>query len=216
MHTNPLKTIAVADLQTALPGTNVETTPRASSRNRRLLTKEEKRTHVTLRNTQRAADQIAKLPDRHESVHLVLKAYHFAPFDLLPAFIEMAGKPATEVLLASLGINSRHVEALDRLIAARKIKRCSLLLSHYFSKVDGAEYAHAVQEIEKPGGQARGVRSHEKRILARFGRDTHLVCESSGNLRSCRSIEQCVIFNDARLFRWHAAWIRELLESPKE
>lgn len=186
---------------------------------RALVTKQTRRRQfITIANVGHAAKQLAKLPAADETIHLVIRANHFAPFDLLPAFIELAGQPAAEVILCSLGINDRHTEALDRMLTAGQVKRCDLLLSHYFSKVDAEEYARAAAVITKHGGQVAALRSHAKLILARFEARPksrtparHIVCESSANLRSCRSIEQAAIFNDRALFDFHAGWVRELI-----
>jgi hypothetical protein len=219
LHTSNLKTLDTSSLTSVFQNDEAPAARDARAELRkglRLVTKEQRRRQLTLTNSRRAAEQLKRLPARCETVHLVLKANNFAPFDLLPAFIELAGRPATEVWLTSLGINDRHVQALDELLTAGKIKRCSLLLSHYFSKVDSAEYCHAVHVLTKHGGTVRAERSHAKLILARFGRTQHIVCESSGNLRSCRSIEQAAIFNDAKLFAFHRGWIEELLSETSQ
>lgn len=185
--------------------------PPMLSATRVIRTVQEKRQFATLRNAQRAAATIRRIPSKRESVHLVLRANYFAPFDVLPAFCQLAGEPAREVFLCSLGINGRHIQALDGMLASGTIRQCSILLSDYFSKVDADEYQHAVAVIEKHGGRVAARRSHAKLILARFAGGTHLVCESSGNLRSCRSIEQCTVFNSRSLFRFHKKWILEML-----
>jgi hypothetical protein len=39
--------------------------------------------------------------------------------------------------------------------------------------------------------------------------------EGSGNLRSCRSVENVTLTNDAELCRFHASWIRTLIEEAR-
>jgi len=173
-------------------------------------TKEAKRRFVTVRNTRRAAEAIGRLPGDDEAVHLWLQANAFALFDVVPAMLDLAGRPADECILASLGIASRHVEALDVLFTTKRIKSATLVLSHYFSKVDKGEWSEAEAMFKRHGFAVGAARSHAKIIGLKFGHD-HYIVESSGNLRSCKAAEVATITKNRALYRWHRAKILEML-----
>jgi hypothetical protein len=205
-----LKAIDTADLPTVFPGQQTADL-RPMARARSLRTKIDRHRFQTARNTKRAAAQIGRLPEPGEALHLLLQANAFALFDALPAVLEIVGRPADEVLLATLGINERHLAKLDELFTTGQIRHCSLLLSHYFSRCDQGQFRQAVALFGRHGFPIKEARSHAKVIALRFGRQKHVVIESSGNLRSCRAAEVATMYDSRELFDWHAEWIREML-----
>ena len=57
--------------------------------------------------------------------------------------------------------------------------------------------------------------THAKVVLMETSTGGAYVVESSANLRSCASIEQITLTNDAALLAFHRYWINEILtEKP--
>ncbi len=204
-----LKTLDTTALRSIFEPERV-TNDQMISEGRTIRSKVDRRRFVTVRNASRAAQQIGKLPTTGEVVHLLLRANSFSCFDVLPAMIELAGRPADDVVLATLGVNERAAEELDRLGTSGTIKNCRMILSHYFRSVDPQPFAVTSQVFQRHHWQLGVCRSHAKLIMARFGRD-HYVAAGSGNLRSCRSVENMDISNDRRLYKFYADFVDEML-----
>lgn len=56
------------------------------------------------------------------------------------------------------------------------------------------------------------ARRHAKTTLFEVDDGRKYVIESSANLRSCQSVEQFMIAQDAELYDFHEAWINDLME----
>lgn len=206
---NDPRPLDLSSLQTIFPSTAAPTS--RDVRADRLVTKVNRRRFATVANCKKAAKQIGKLPGPGEALHLLLAANAFACFDILPALIELVGRPATAVRLATLGINDRHVEHMDRMASCGLLRDVGMVASEYFRAADPEQFQHAGRVFAKHGFRLAAARSHAKIIAVQFGKLAY-VCESSGNLRSCRAAEQMTIFCSPDLYRWHASWIDKLTD----
>ncbi len=63
------------------------------------------------------------------------------------------------------------------------------------------------QELPARGGWYHATRSHAKLLLFALSDGRHFTVETSGNMRTCRSIEQFVLTHDQELFEFHARWM---------
>ena len=209
-----LKTLDVAQYPSLVPDApaspNIDRNTMIA-KGRCLRSKVEKRRFQTHKNAIGAAAQIGTLPDRHETVHMILKANAFDCFSVLPAILELSGKPADAVLLCTLGINDRHIQAIDELATAKQITGVRMLASHYFSKADPKEWQHAVEVFERHGFPIKAVRSHCKIVAVKVDEE-HYIAAGSGNLRSCRASENMDLTNSKELFEFYSEYADTLFD----
>jgi hypothetical protein len=167
-------------------------------------------------NVKRAAAKIHTLPEPGEAIHAIVGGDHNG-FDLLPAILDLAGAPARSVDLATLGFNQANAAALADLIRARQIGGpVRLLCSDYFAKVDAGSFDACRAALDSVGVKVLAARSHCKIILADCGPGRAYVVESSANLRTCNSLEQFALINDAGLFNFHRTWIDTLFATHEK
>ena len=170
------------------------------------------------RNTVRidnAIEALGGLPRKNETWHQVMNA-NYDSFDFVPAMLALKPKHRIEELyLASLGFNAKNTLSLIELLKGGRIARASMLVSlYYVANPAERDVCYTLQtELPKFGGFYHASRSHAKLILARFSDRSAFVIESSANLRTCRCIEQFAITQDAKLFDFHAGWIRAVYEA---
>lgn len=179
-----------------------------------ITTRERKQITARLTRTRNAVSQIKALPKRGESLHCILNG-EFALFDFINAVLELSSKPISDLTVATLGFSKGNCEALDQLVTDGKVKRVSILCSHYFAAADSEIYAQMVELCQKHGFPIAAMRTHAKLLLMAVGR-RRLVVESSANLRSCHNVEQATMYDNARLYGFHRKWINELLAKGAE
>jgi hypothetical protein len=79
------------------------------------------------------------------------------------------------------------------------------------AKANAKVYAQAREELaEQRGGTVAAARAHCKVSVLDFADGARLVFEGSGNLSSCRTVEQVACINDHGLAAFHGAWIDRL------
>jgi hypothetical protein len=171
----------------------------------RVTTTVERRRFYDLRNVENAIALIQPLPKRRETVHAIMGG-DFAAWDLVPAILGIAGKPARALYVATLGFNEKNNTHLCQLMAAGDIQAATVLCSDYFAKADAKTYADAKARLAKVGGVLNSTRNHAKILALDLGADAFVV-EASANLRSCNNLEQIAISNDRALFDFHRTWI---------
>jgi hypothetical protein len=155
-----------------------------------------------------AAEQLGRLPETGESLHLVLKG-NFALFALIPAVIRLnSNRPIERLRIATLGFSRKNVDELSSLAQAGLVKAASMLSSHYHAAVDAPIYEHFRATL--PQFPVVAMRSHAKILLIETT-GTFLTVESSANLRSCKNIEQATVTNDPGLHQHHAEWIDAMI-----
>lgn len=165
------------------------------------------------RHEKNAVALIRELPADGESLHFVVDG-RFEPCDLIPVTRGLV-KPATIVRLdvSTLGFNLDNVACIANGMDQGKIGHVSLVCSHYFAKAEKASFAHLQAEIGGRGGRVAALRTHAKLILMEISDGRHFTIEGSGNLRSCRSIEQFCFTNDRDLLLFHRGWLDDYVAS---
>lgn len=163
------------------------------------------------RRERNAIEQLLTLPAESESLHFIVDG-RFEPCDLIPA-IRRLSHPATIARLdiSTLGFNTDNVATIARGMDQQKIGQVLLICSHYFSKAEPAAFQNLQQEIGGRGGRVAALRTHAKLMLLEMTDGRCFTIEGSGNLRSCRSIEQFVLANDRPLLLFHRTWLDEYL-----
>jgi hypothetical protein len=168
----------------------------------------ERRRFYDLRNVPNAVELIRPLPGRRETIHAIMGG-DFTAWDLVPAMLNLAGKPARAFFAATLGFNAQNSHHLFQLMGAGEIQAATVLCSDYFAKADAKTYAEAKAKLAKVGGVLNSTRNHAKILALDFGTDAFVV-EASANLRSCNNLEQIAISNDRELFEFHRLWISSI------
>ena len=153
-----------------------------------------------------AREVLTELPRRDETLHL-LHVGNFDGIDLLTVALELI-RPATvpHMRIASLGLNDRTLDVLLRFMDSGSVGTLTLLLSHYFRHADPSIYNRTHSEVTRRAGRVAIARSHCKVWVMR-----DYVFAGSGNLRSCKSLEQVDIAHDGTLADFHSQWIDQLV-----
>jgi hypothetical protein len=167
-----------------------------------------KRTMAELVRTRHASQTIGRLPAPGETLHAVLKG-GFSLFDFLPAILDLADDAIDRLHIVTLSMAHRNVDRLDQWATEGRVKDVRIIVSCYHAAADKAIYDHATAFCAKHGFRILPLRSHAKMLALKIG-ERHMIVESSANLRSCRNIENAIVYDDADLYRWHTGWINEL------
>jgi hypothetical protein len=175
----------------------------------RITTATTRRRFYDLRNVPNAVDLLRPLPEETETVHALMGG-DFAAWDLVPAILELVGRPAEEALIATLGFNAKNSHHLAQLVAAGQIRRLTVTASDYFAKSDAGTFNEAKARLEALGQRLVSYRNHAKILALDFGPDGAFVVEMSSNLRSCNNLEQVALSRSRPLFDFHAGWIRQI------
>lgn len=155
----------------------------------------------------RAADALGQLPAEGEAVHFLIESF-FDPADLIEAAVRAHGSPCEHLRTATLSFSARNVRQLCGLIDAGLVKRLTLLASDWMRDANRKVYDLAREELADRRGQVlTSARCHCKVSCLHFAGGARLAFEGSGNLSSCRTVEQVMCARDAGLHDWHAAWI---------
>jgi hypothetical protein len=149
------------------------------------------------RERRRASPQIADL-EEGDRLHAVLPG-NFVFAEILTQLAERM-KPQS-VSIATLSLSRQNADALAAALDAGHIGELSFLIS------DKAIMKHMEQAAQHRRWRIGSKRSHAKVATL----DTHIVLETSANLRSSQNIEQLSAFNDTQLHAFHTQWITELM-----
>lgn len=175
----------------------------------RLTTKPTRRRFAHALDLDACKEHLAPLPADGETVHLLMGGSYCA-WDIVPTIAALAGKPITELWIATLGFNDATTESLCAMLDAGTIKTVSLICSHYFRGSDPETFENARKALAKRGQTIVAVRSHAKVQCLAIGRARYVI-ESSANLRSCNNLEQFTLSNSAPLFAFHRAWMADTI-----
>jgi hypothetical protein len=215
-----LKSIDVTKLKSIFPtdeGAQLEQC-RGAIAPRSIRTSIDRRKFVSMENTRRAVEQIDRLPEPGEILHLILSPGAFSVFDILPAVLTLANSPAVETTLLTLGINARSLQSLCDLDDAGQVGDVLLILSHYFRGADKDEFAKAAAVFQaRPRFRLAVGRSHLKVIAVKLADGRHFAASGSGNLRSCNNAEQVDVHCDpsGELFEFYNKFAHDLLRAPQ-
>jgi len=156
-----------------------------------------------------AVKLIAPLPRPGETVHAIMDS-HFKGIDLVPAILDLAGRPADELIVTTLGFNRRDAACLCELAQRRDIRRLTLICSNFFAEKDQGAYDYARAAFAEVGATLAVSRNHSKLLLFDFT-DAFYTVESSANLRSCNNFEQFALSNSRSLHKFHRTWVTTML-----
>jgi len=180
------------------------------------ITKAKKRAFLDARREKNALEHLIKLPGQGETLHLIIDG-RFEPCDLIPAIRRLSNPATIETLyVMTLGLNEDNTGTICRGIDAKKIKTATIITSHYFRGAERPLFNWTKTEIENRGGRVLGLRTHAKIMLMEMTDGQCYSIEGSGNLRSCKSVEQMQITNSRPLFEFHQAWIEDFIVSSKQ
>jgi len=175
---------------------------------RRLVTRARRHRTYDLRNVPNAVALVKPLPRPGEVVHAIMGG-DFACWDLVPAILDLAGRPTEELFIATLGFNAQNSWHLCQLLDQGAIRRAHILASDYFAKADSSTFREAKTQLQARGATLASTRNHAKVIGMAFGRDAYVV-EGSANMRSCNNLEQITMTNNRTLFEFHRRWIQSI------
>lgn len=166
------------------------------------------------RHEKNAIALIQELPAEGESLHFVVDG-HFEPCDLIPVTRRLVSpKVISRLDITTLGFNLDNVACIANGMDQGKIGQVSVVCSHYFAKAEKSSFEHLQKEIgERRGGRVAALRTHSKLILMEISDGRCFTIEGSGNLRSCKSIEQFVMTNDRPLLEFHRGWLEDYIKS---
>ena len=180
------------------------------------VTRAKRRSFVDARREQNAIEHAIKLPQQEETLHLIIDG-RFQPCDLIPAMRRLSDPATIENLyVMTLGLNEENTGTICRGIDAKKIKTATIITSHYFRGAERPLFNWTKTEIENRGGRVFGLRTHAKIMLMEMTDGQCYSIEGSGNLRSCKSVEQMQITNSRPLFEFHQAWIEDFIVSSNQ
>jgi hypothetical protein len=166
-----------------------------------------KATRRRVARLRRAKDAIGQLPQEGEAVHFLIEAY-FDPADLIEVACRAHPVPCAHLRTATLSFSGRNVRQMVGLIDAEMVRKLTLLCSDWMAKANAKVYAQAREELaEQRGATVAAARAHCKVSVLDFADGARLVFEGSGNLSSCRTIEQVACIRDDGLADFHAQWI---------
>jgi hypothetical protein len=152
---------------------------------------------------------LKSLPGEGETWHLCMDA-SFNGFDLLAAVIQLAGQPCRELTCATLGTNPRAVQGFRQMMDAGTLGKLTVLFSVYFRDADREACQQVTAALTASGATVHTLRIHAKLALFDFG-DRCFVAEGSGNLRSCRCVEQVALTCDRELFQFYKTILQNLI-----
>lgn len=178
----------------------------------RITTRSTRRRAYDLRSVPNAVALLRPLPTDGETVHAIMGG-DFAAWDLVPAIMQLVGRPLATLHVATLGFNAANSEHLASLISGGRIQTAVVLCSDYFAKSDASTFAEAKAKLESVGAKLVSTRNHAKVLSLDFGSECYVV-ESSANLRSCKNLEQLAVTRDRALVEFHARWIRKAAGLP--
>lgn len=154
-----------------------------------------------------AREALTRLPGPGRSLHGVMRG-NYDGFDLIEAAIA-AGGPLEWLGVATLGFNARNGRSLLRTLDAHRCP-CLLVVSCYHAAHYPAACEQLAGQLRARGGAMHAVRSHAKLALFAFRDGARYSLETSGNLRSCRMVEQWALHEGADLLAFHRGWLEAL------
>lgn len=167
-----------------------------------------RRRTLDLRHRANLASALDGLPPVNQTWHIICKGN--TPFwQCIPRLIELAAEPIDDLRISTLGFGRDFADCLLTLLHHRQVARVGIVCGHYFKSASAGEYRLLADKLTSD--QLATARCHAKVIAATMQSGRGFAFEGSGNLRSCRSIEQMTVTQDPELTRFHQRWIDDLL-----
>jgi hypothetical protein len=157
-----------------------------------------------------AIEDISELPQPGEVVHM-LTAKRFALIDVIEAVLHFRAPARIKFLgICTLGFSTANVERLAAMLDSHQVELLDFVFSVYFKSLEKANCERLAAELGRRGARIIALLQHAKILVIETTDGQSYVIESSANLRSCASLEQLAIFNDADLAAFHKMWIDSL------
>jgi hypothetical protein len=173
-----------------------------------------KRAYENLLFQRAAEEQIGRMPDEGETIHLVVSAA-YRTVDLIPAWLALkVPVPIERLYVATLSFNRECLDLILELFDAGKVKSFALVMSVYDRANDPGRFQYAKQQLQQRGCRIMAMQNHCKVITALFADGTGYSAEGSANLRSHSTTENVALTNDVGLHQFHASWMEEALAIP--
>ncbi len=154
-------------------------------------------------------DFFRELPAPGESLHIVSNG-RFDYFGLLPATLALLGRPADEAYGSTWTMNRGNVQALFALLDSEQIGTAAIVTGTYFKRRETAVANALVEGLAARGLRYRAFQNHAKVLLIGAPPDW-ITIEGSANFTANPRLEQTVVTNDLELYRFHRAWLEEML-----
>lgn len=148
------------------------------------------------------------MPEPGETIHIILSGL-WRTWDLVPVCLGLAKCVADEVILTTLGYDRKTIDGVLSLLDSGAVRRFDFVTSAMFDAQNKSLADEFRTEMANRGQRVIGIRNHTKIMLLGLADGRRFVIESSGNLRSCHSMEQSAITCDAGLYAFHSQWIGE-------
>ena len=100
-------------------------------------------------------------------------------------------------------------EALAAMLDRGDVARLDFIFSVFFKSLEKDNCERLTIELGRRGARIIALLQHAKILVIEIDGQSYVI-ESSSNLRSCGSLEQLAIFNNAELAAWHKGWIESL------
>jgi hypothetical protein len=170
-----------------------------------------KRRYVNAMRRQWCMDKI-DLPAAGVSVHIVSNA-RYDLWDMVPAILKKSGAACLEWIGSTWCLNRRVITELLEFFDAGQIKSIKLLTGQYLKSREPAVFATAAEGLLARGQHFRAAQNHAKLFGMLMSDGAGYVVETSANLVENGNVENHCITNDAELFRFHRAWIDDVLSA---
>jgi len=95
---------------------------------------------------------------------------------------------------------------------AGQIGELWFLYSVFHKSLEKEASLRLTTELTSRGGHVLAMLCHAKILLLELSDGRRFTVESSANLRSCGSVEQFFMVNDAELYEFHSGWINSLFD----
>jgi hypothetical protein len=176
---------------------------------RRHTTRTDRQVLKDARQIANAIQDMGDLPQPGEVVHLIT-AKRFALFNVIEAVLTMRAPARIRYLaVCTLGFSTANVEALAAMLDDKRVEKLDFVFSVFFKSLEKDNCERLTVELGRRGARIIALLQHAKILVIEIDGQSYVV-ESSANLRSCASLENLAIFNDADLARWHKGWIDSL------
>ena len=158
----------------------------------------------------RALDDLCETPKPGEQWRIITEK-QFNAYALILSVLERG--QIDELYIAIYRINQPTVASIIQLIEDGRIKRAHFVISSFFTNTKVPEvWAKRLEGFCKkhPRADACFVHNHAKVVLIKTGKN-HFVFEGSGNMSDNARVEQYLYENNAKTYRFHRDWMRELI-----
>ena len=170
------------------------------------------RTFADLRSISNAVNDIGEPLKPGEARHLLLPG-SYTPFFLIHALKEITNLQIKNLHLVTLSHSAQNTIELLSMLDNGEVANCWLIASHVFRAKNPELYNPMADGLNDRKQHAMVCRTHVKVFLIEFSDGSKFTIEGSGNMRSCKSLEQAVIVRDDGLYHFHRRWIEGLFQT---